>query len=185
MTASTWLPRNNRTQQRTESKGVQHLLHAFFYGYKLPMWKIAKPNEFQDIVEMCQSLYREDPSTHDITNDQIMTTLETLHKDPSRGIVVSLQLDNKIQGYAFLIAFWSNELGGELCVIDELYVNSKFRGQGHASSLIKALSQDGFIWPRKLAAIELEVTPKNERARKLYSNLGFQSVRNSMMRFYK
>lgn len=149
------------------------------------MWKIAQPNEFQDIVQMCLSLYKEDPSTYGISDQQIMTTLETLHQDPSRGVVVSLQIDNKIQGYAFLIAFWSNELGGELCVIDELYVKPEVRGQGHASSLIQSLTKEGFIWPRKLAAIELEVTPNNEQARKLYSKLGFKSVRNSMMRFYK
>lgn len=149
------------------------------------MWKIAQPNEFQDIVEMGQSLYQEDPSTHGISDRQIMTTLETLHQDPSRGVAVSLQIENKIQGYAFLIAFWSNELGGELCVIDELYVKSEARGKGYASALITSLTQDESIWPRKLSAIELEVTPNNQQARKLYSKLGFQPVRNSMMRFYK
>lgn len=149
------------------------------------MWKIAQPNEFQDIIQMCQSLYREDPSTSTISDRQIMTTLETLHQDPSRGAVVTLQIENKIQGYAFLIAFWSNELGGELCVIDELYVKLEARGKGYASQLITSLTQDGLIWPRKLAAIELEVSPSNERARKLYAKLGFHPVRNSMMRIYK
>ena len=93
-----------------------------------------------------------------------------------------LDLKGKLCGYALLISFWSNEMGGEVCIMDELYVSASARGQGHASQLIKQLQECSPLWPGKLVAIELEVTPQNAKARALYSKLGFASVKNSHMR---
>jgi GNAT superfamily N-acetyltransferase len=104
------------------------------------MWRIAKTLDDEEICEMCLALYVEDPSPVMISQCQIRDTLEILRAEPTRGRAIVLEVEGAIGGYALLISFWSNELGGEVIVIDELYVRPSFRRQGHARELLTSLS---------------------------------------------
>ena len=150
------------------------------------MWRIAKPVESETIVQMCRALNQEDPCQDPVPDENMRRTLRTLQEEPARGRALVLELDSQIHGYALLITFWSNELGGEVCFIDELYVGKASRGQGHGTALVRALTEwtvDGpRIWPYRPTVVELEVSPDNARARELYSSLGFKQVRNSHLR---
>jgi len=146
------------------------------------MWRLAQPNDFDEIVAMCRELNREDPGPAPVPDSHMKGTLEASRRDPIRGLPVVLEVDGRIQGYALLISFWSNELGGEICNIDELYVKPASRGNGHGRSIVTALMQSRVLWPRPLAAIQLEVSPKNAKASKLYADLGFRPVQNSILR---
>jgi ribosomal protein S18 acetylase RimI-like enzyme len=92
-----------------------------------------------------------------------------------------LEIEHQLSGYALLIAFWSNELGGNICEVDELFVVPERRNQGHGKSLFEAISERG-LWPTPIAGIALGVTPGNVRARRLYERLGFRAVGISMVR---
>jgi ribosomal protein S18 acetylase RimI-like enzyme len=143
----------------------------------LPAWRLAVAAEDDAIVELCLGLFREDPSPRDPGPAQIRRTLATYRAEPVRGrALVLATADGALVGYAFLSSFWSNELGGEVCVIDELYVGPTARGQGHGSSLLTLLAeQPGALWPAGAVALELETTAGNHRARALYQRLGFGS----------
>ena len=82
---------------------------------------------------MMHALYVEDPSTVSMTNEKIERTLAMLTRDPVRGVAVVFDRDGAASGYALLCAFWSNELGGEVCILDELYVVAAARGHGGAT----------------------------------------------------
>ena len=78
-------------------------------------------------------------------------------------------------GYALLVSFWSNEFGGEICAIDELYVEPEFRGRGFATQFIQRLARGNSpIWLRRTAVITVEAYRTNPRARALYERLGFE-----------
>jgi GNAT superfamily N-acetyltransferase len=87
-------------------------------------------------------------------------------------------------GYAFLISFWSNELGGEVCIIDELYVAPPARGRGLGGSIFDKLIH-GDLWKPKPMALILETTPDNLNARRLYERNGFVGKNLSMRRLVK
>jgi GNAT superfamily N-acetyltransferase len=144
------------------------------------MWRPAKPDEDDLLVEMCLALNREDPG-EPVTAQQIRLTLSALRAAPVRGRAVVAEVEGQVVGYALLISFWSNEYGGELCTIDELYVSSPRRGGGIATGLFEAIVTDRSVWPHEPAALQLEVTPKNARARAFYERLGFHS-RNQLLR---
>lgn len=108
-------------------------------------------------------------------------TLATLRRDAWRGRAIVLDIDRQVVGYALLIGYWSNELGGEVCVVDELYVTHEFRGRGHGAALFGAIER-GELWPTPAAAIALGVTPSNSRARRLYERLGFAAVGVSLVK---
>lgn len=139
--------------------------------------------DISEIVKMCGDLNREDPGPRPVPESNTLRTLEMLRAEPVRGKAVVLEIDGIVVGYAFLISFWSNELGGAVCNIDEFYVKLTYRSQGHGRSLFQALITENSLWPEKPVAIELEVTPQNDRARAFYASLGFEEVRNAHMRF--
>jgi len=144
------------------------------------MWRIALPADDDSIVEMCVRLFREDPGPLRVQAANMRATLEALRRDPWRGRAAVLEIEGQISGYALLIAFWSNELGGEICEVDELFVVPRHRNQGHGSALFRAIARRD-LWPRAVAAIALGVTRNNAMARRLYERLGFAEVGAAMI----
>ncbi len=146
------------------------------------MWRLARAADDEAIVELCAQLYREDPSPEPVPEAHARRTLAALRAEPARGRALALDVDGQVRGYAMLVSFWSNELGGEICTIDELFVAAEVRGRGWGSGLVRAVLHDRAIWPGEPVAFELEVTPSNARARALYERLGFEPRRNASMR---
>src|SRR4029453_4838299 len=127
----------------------------------------ARSKEEESIVAMCLELHREDPGLFTVGAEQVYRTLEMLRLEPWRGQAVVLDVTDQLAGYSFLISFWSNELGGEICEIDEVFITPSFRNRGWGTSLIGAIER-GELYSRSPVAITLGVTAGNQRARRLY-----------------
>jgi ribosomal protein S18 acetylase RimI-like enzyme len=145
------------------------------------MWRPSTERDDDVVVEMCFRLYKEDPGPLASDGRAIRETLARLRREPWRGQPVVLDVGQQVIGYALLIAYWSNEFGGEVCAVDELYVARDFRSRGHGAALIQAIER-GDLWPAPVAAIALGVTLSNTRARRLYERLGFADVGVSMVK---
>jgi GNAT superfamily N-acetyltransferase len=145
------------------------------------MWRLAGPEDDDSLVEMCLQLYDEDPGGLPVRPENMRATLRALRREPCRGRAVALEIESQISGYALLIAFWSNELGGHICEVDELFVVPERRSQGHGKALFDAISED-HLWPTPIVGIALGVTADNVRARRLYERLGFRAAGTSMVR---
>jgi GNAT superfamily N-acetyltransferase len=143
------------------------------------VWRDGKPADDDDIVALCFALNVEDPGPLPVPEDHIRRTLSELRGHPWRGKASVLEIEGLVRGYAFLIAFWSNELGGEVCVIDEMYVAPDVRGQGHATSLLECIPE---AWGRPIVAAALETSPANERANAFYRRLEFEGSNTAMTR---
>jgi len=109
---------------------------------------------------------------------KILKTFDALTRHPDLGTVVVFESEGEIIGYALLVNFWSNEFGGKIIVIDELYIKRGFRSKGIGTSFIRNLAENS---SGDSAALQLEVTPGNMSARRLYENLGFKSKRNETL----
>ncbi|WP_019868213.1 GNAT family N-acetyltransferase [Methylovulum miyakonense] len=140
------------------------------------MWRIAQQEDSAAIMALCANLYDEDPSQDPHSHQPIIEkTLAELFARPLRGKAVVLEQNGEICGYALLMAFWSNEFGGEIIIVDELYVMPTFRQQGHATQLFTTLqTPDNPLRSNNLGAIFLEVRPTNHRAMAFYQRLGFK-----------
>jgi ribosomal protein S18 acetylase RimI-like enzyme len=137
------------------------------------MWRPATPDDDEQVIALGLSLYREDPSPELVAAESFRRTLGALRAEPLRGRALALEVDGAVVGYALLVSFWSNELGGEVCDIDELYVAPSARSHGWGSRLLDGLAAGSTLWPGDAVALALEVTPDNTRARTLYERLGF------------
>ena len=138
------------------------------------LWRAATPADDDAVVALSLALYVEDPATDPVPAEHTRRTLEALRARPARGQVVVLDVAGSVCGFALLVSVWSNELGGEVCSIDELYVAPSARGGGHGSALLEALARAAPPCPPEAVALALEVTPDNSRARALYQRLGFR-----------
>ena len=146
-------------------------------------WRIANPQDWDRISELSVLLNREDPGEVPRTGGRsIRATLAELLANPIRGAAEVFEVDFSVVGYALLISFWSNEFGGEICTIDELYVERAWRGRGAGSSLISVLRTPGnALWPGTPVALMLEAHRANTRSRALYARHGFEVDPNHHM----
>ena len=145
------------------------------------MWRPATEKDDDVVTKMCRGLHMEDPGPWPVEARQMRATLATLRREPWRGRAVVLAVGRRIVGYALLIAYWSNELGGEVCGIHELFVARGSRGRGHGAALFEAIER-GDLWDGPLAGLALGVTQGNTGARLLYQRLGFAAIGVSMVK---
>jgi GNAT superfamily N-acetyltransferase len=142
------------------------------------MWRTATAADHDTIVEMCLAYYAEDPGLIEVMAEQVRQTLVTFERQPWRGQAVVAE-EEQIVGYALLVPFYSNELGGAVCEVDELFVRPTHRGEGLGTALFEVIDDGRF---GSFVGIALGVTRRNERGRRLYERLGFRIAGFGMLR---
>ena len=189
-TQTTKTTKTARTTKTTKNKGSPSSLSAA----SSPRWQLSTPRHRAAIIAMSQALYVEDPGTKAMSARDIARTLNTLQREPVRGRAVvcvshgdpgSAAGQGVVVGYALLCSFWSNELHGEVCTIDELFIAPSHRSRGLGSTLVQGLAQRALPCFRRAVAFELEVSPRNLRARALYERLGFVARKNATLRLVR
>jgi GNAT superfamily N-acetyltransferase len=134
-------------------------------------YRPMQAHEQSVVAQMMKALYEENPEDHPLREEHISRTFAQLAAHPDYGTILVFESEGKIAGYAVLINFWSNEYGGIVLSIDELYILPQFRGKGIGTDFIQYLHATKF---HNAVALELEVIPYNTRALKLYEKLGFK-----------
>ena len=125
-------------------------------------------------VRMVNSLYSEDPEGQPMNSSKVEATINEYKKNPEKIRIVILEKNNDIIGYSILVYLWSNEYGGNILIVDELYIKEKFRTEGIGSYFIKWLEER-----EEFVAIQLETTPSNRRVFNYYIRLGFEVLENA------
>ena len=110
-----------------------------------------------------------------MTAEKIQQTISYLSRHEDQGRIIVFYVGQLVVGYAIVIFYWSNEYGGHLLNVDELYVKEAFRGRGVATHFLEYVSAGGC---GMVCRLQLEVTPTNERAAAFYQRLGFVQARN-------
>lgn len=72
-------------------------------------------------------------------------------------------------GYALVSSYWCNEEGGNILVLDELYISPNSRHHGYGSKFLEWLEHE---FKGKSVEITLEVLKTNQDARSLYKKDG-------------
>ena len=87
------------------------------------------------------------------------------------GAVSIIECDGELAGYAISFCYWSNEYGGLILGIDELYIRRLHRRKGIASTVIRRLIREG-SHDQSYAGIEVSMHSCNEDAVKFLTALG-------------
>jgi hypothetical protein len=93
-------------------------------------YRLYRDNDYKDLLKMIYSLYNEDPEGEPISENKINNTINEYKKNPQKISIYLFKKGDESIGYALLVYFWSNEYGGNILTIDELYVTEKYRSKG-------------------------------------------------------
>ncbi len=123
-----------------------------------------------EYIEMGENFYCSDAVSHKIPKENFESAFESaINNNPFIKLYI-LENEGIIAGYATIAVTFTTEGGGKTIWLDELYIKPEYRGKGLGRELIGFLKSDGSI-----KRIRLEITPENEKAKKLYISEGFVS----------
>lgn len=86
-------------------------------------------------------------------------------------MILDNEINKNIVGYVLLSFTYSNELGGLMLLLEELYIKKEFQNQGYGSKTLKEIHD---LYEDKVTSIKLEVNDCNEEALSLYKRRGFE-----------
>ncbi|TPG92101.1 GNAT family N-acetyltransferase [Brevibacillus laterosporus] len=132
--------------------------------------------DYNEFLEMVSSLYSKDLEGQPMNRTKVNATINECKKNPQKVRIIILLNNNEIIGYSILVYFWSNEYGGNILFIDELYVKEDSRSRGIGAYFLNCIEKMDNI-----VALQLETNPSNKRVFNYYTRLGFEVVGNTQL----
>lgn len=124
-------------------------------------------------IEMSKQFYNSDAVLHSIPVENFEKTFNYILSDKPYVEGYMYEHHGVVAGYVLLSITYSNEHGGLVLLIEEVYIKSKYRRKGFGNKLFRFLENR---YNEKVVMMRLEVEEENKGATKLYQNLGFKSI---------
>lgn len=131
------------------------------------------PEHEMEFYQMCHDFFSSPAVCHNIREEDMKTTFSLAVKGSPylRGLVI--KENNNIAGYVLLSFTYSNEVGGMVVWIEELYVKEAYRSQGFGKQALRWIIEE---YEQDTKRFRLEVTADNEGAKRLYKSFGFNHL---------
>ncbi len=122
-------------------------------------------------IEMAQEFYHSDAVLHPVPESYIEATADEALRSDAYTKIYMIEWEGEPAGYAVTARSFSQEAGGYVIWLEELYIREAFRSKG--------LGREFFTWieeteERGAARLRLEVEAGNTRAISLYERLGYK-----------
>ena len=137
------------------------------------MIREIKSDDKIDFIKMCMDFYNTDGVDHSIPVSNMEKTFNLLMEGLDFAKAYVCEKNNITVGYILLALTYSNEAGGMVVWLDEIYVKPEFRSQGIGSELIDFVIEK---YKNKISRFRLEITESNIGAKKLYLSKGFKDL---------
>jgi len=130
----------------------------------------AAEKDRRQVIEMSGALYRSGATLHPITDAQISRTFdEVIGGSPFASLYIAEQ-EGETAGYALLAHTYSNEAGGPVVWIEEIYIKPAFQGRGLGTQLLRFIERE---YDGRAMRFRLETDHANAGAKRLYERLGY------------
>ena len=124
----------------------------------------------EEYLQMTAAFYATDAVIRPIPQEHREATFAELMRSDTYAAAYILEENGETVGYALLAKTFSQEAGGLVVWVEELYVKPPYRGRGIGSQFLRDLVAEP---PAGTKRIRLEVEKENEAAVRLYRSLGF------------
>lgn len=122
-----------------------------------------------EYIRMAKDFYSSPAVLENIPESNIVDSFNEFLNNTPYGDAFIFEKDGESIGYGVLAYTYSQEAGGRVVWIEEIYIKSEYRGGGFGSQFINYVL--GNI-PAKRYRLETE--PENEKAAALYRRHGFE-----------
>lgn len=121
-------------------------------------------------LRMAKEFYATDAVLIHVGEENFRLTFEELLRSDRYALCYILELDGEVAGYSLLAKTYSQEAGGQVLWIEEIYVLPEYRSRGIGKEFFSFIIKNK---PDEVKRIRLEVERENEGAVKLYRSFGF------------
>ena len=122
-----------------------------------------------EYLTMAKDFYSSPAVLENIPEENISSSFDEFLSGTPYGDAFIFEEDEKAVGYGVLAYTYSQEAGGRVVWIEEIYIKSEYRGGCFGSQFINYVVENV---PAKRYRLETE--PENEKAAALYRRLGFE-----------
>ena len=129
-----------------------------------------KFDDKNDYINMARDFYATDAVLIHVDDSHFASTFEELMRSEDYAICYIFELDGKTAGYSLLAKTYSQEAGGFVIWIEEIFVLPEFRGRGIGREFFSFLLKKR---PENVKRLRLEAEKENEGAIRLYKSFGF------------
>lgn len=137
------------------------------------MIRRVTPPDRERFVSLGHEFYHLDAVLHPIPDQHIRDTFDQVIAGNPMVDAFMLEHEGETAGYGILALSWSNEAGGMVVWLEELYILPAFQGMGLGQEYIAFVEEE---YKDKAARFRLEVERSNVRAADLYRRLGYQEL---------
>ena len=124
------------------------------------------------VTEMLDEFYHSPAVLHPIPRAHFEKSLNEAEAGNPCVRLYLIENGGQTAGYALLALTFSNEAGGDVVWLDEIYIRPEFQGKGLGNEFFDFLEKEY----ADAARIRLEVEPDNEGAVRLYRRRGFKKL---------
>ena len=121
-------------------------------------------------LTMAREFYATDAVLLHVGDENLLSTFDELMRSDDYAVAYVFELDGEVVGYSLLAKTYSQEAGGKVLWIEEIYVRKEFRSRGIGRAFFEHLLKNK---PVDVKRLRLEVERENEGAVKLYKSYGF------------
>lgn len=123
-----------------------------------------------EYLAMAHDFYASEAVLHAVPDSHFEETFEELMRSDAYAQAYVLETSGQTIGYALLAKTFSQEAGGVVLWIEELYIKPSHRACGYGSRFLREFLAS---LPPQVKRVRLEAERENDRAVRLYESLGF------------
>ena len=124
-------------------------------------------------IRMAEEFYSSDAVLHPIPRAYIERTADEALQSDAYAEIYLLECEGEPAGYGLTARTFSQEAGGSVLWIEELYIREQFRSRGLGREFFSYIEEKN---KDRTARIRLEVEEENKRAASLYQRLGYEKL---------
>ena len=128
-------------------------------------------NDRDVYIEMAREFYHSDAVLHPIPDEYFVRTVEEAIRSDAYAEIFLFECGGETAGYGLTAKTCSQEAGGYVWWIEEVYIREKFRSRGLGREFFRYLEEQK---GKEVTRLRLEVEKENTRAVSLYERLGYE-----------
>lgn len=130
-------------------------------------------NDKKTYMELVNLFYHSEAVLHPVPEKNHENSWRELMRSGDYMECFFIEEENKVAGFLLLSYTFSQESGGKVCWLEEIFIRPEFRGRGLGKEFFHFIESE--IEP-KVSRIRLEIEPDNDGARRLYRAMGYKEL---------